>query len=194
MSSDGIMDYKYTAKRSQTYKLLSMGYSYPSKNFFYFFRKINFPIRSIEKRGDLETEYISLFDAPTPGKSCPPYEGSWRDIGRSSVLFEVKRFYKFFGLDVKGSKELPDHIALELEFMHYLTFRQADALRKNDLKRALELLLPQKDFLERHLAAWVPTFSEKLEERSELEFYRELAALTRAFIIEDLEYIRNTLS
>ena len=39
---------------------------------------------------------------------------------------EVIRFYNYFGLKLSDERRIPpDHLATELEFLHYLTFRQA---------------------------------------------------------------------
>ena len=45
-------------------------------------------------------------------------------------MLEVSEFYKHFGLNMnqeEGKRELPDHLCAELEFLHFLTFKEAQA-------------------------------------------------------------------
>jgi TorA maturation chaperone TorD len=76
----------------------------------------------------------------------------------------------------------PDHIAVELEFMHFLVVKELDALEGVNLDRARNFRQKQRAFLERHLAAWVPDFSRSVAEQAQTVFYQNLAAATRIYI------------
>jgi TorA maturation chaperone TorD len=54
---------------------------------------------------------------------------------------------------------------------------------------SLEYLTKQKDFLEKHLLAWVPSFCKDLEQAAESGFYKGIAQLTAEFINSEQETI-----
>lgn len=94
--------------------------------------------------------------------------------------------YRSAGLELdRDLKEPPDHVAVELEFMHYLIFREADSLRRGDYPGALEALRRQDSFLSDRLAPWMPAFCGKIESASESPFYRSLAGCVRTFVCQD---------
>ncbi|MBW2211360.1 MAG: molecular chaperone TorD family protein, partial [Deltaproteobacteria bacterium] len=77
---------------------------------------------------DLAVEYTRLFDAGASGPPCPLYGGLYGG-DRMKKMEEAVRFYNHFGLTTsEEQRELPDHLATQLEFMHYLTYREAEAL------------------------------------------------------------------
>jgi DMSO reductase family type II enzyme chaperone len=121
----------------------------------------------------LAAEYTRLFDVGTSGPPCPLHGGLW--IGdRMKTMEEVLRFYRHFGLTVGGEpSELPDHLALELEFLHYLTFRESQAVNAGadpgDFARA------ERDFLARHPGRAVPLLRAKLENVHASPFFVALA-------------------
>jgi len=84
----------------------------------------------------------------------------------------------------------PDHIAVELEFMHFLAVKELEALAGGKLDRAENFRQKQRAFLERHLAAWVPDFSRSVEEQAQTTFYQNLAASTRIFIEGEFDQCR----
>jgi TorA maturation chaperone TorD len=125
---------------------------------------------------------------------APPYgsvylEGERRCMGDSTL--DVGSRYREVGLGTApGFNDAPDHIAAELEFMHFLVIREFEAQADGDLERAQYFRQKQGSFLERHLAAWVPNFSRSVEEQAQTEFYQSLAAATRIFIESDFDRCR----
>ena len=112
--------------------------------------------------------YSGLFEVGSDGPPVPLREALV--AGRpSSTREEIVRFYDFFGFDLQADRQWqPDHLSIELEFVHFLAFREAapggsDSGRSNDLGRALRL--GQLDFLDRHLLAWVPATADRLADR-----------------------------
>ncbi len=116
----------------------------------------------------LQAEYLRLFEVGTPRPPCPLYEGAWRErefADRRDLMEELVRFYHYFGLTLGPKpKELPDHLAIELEFLHFLTYQEARALEAGrdpgGLRRA------RRDFLKRHGLVWLPRLCEKLKDPS----------------------------
>ncbi len=146
--------------------------------------------------GDLESVFIQTFDAGIPAPPFPLYEGSYRGEPRTSIMLEISEFYKHFGLvtcQKEGKREFPDHLCTELEFLHFLTFREAEAVMDNEHDLLKGYLLAQKDFLERHLMLWVPKLCNRLQSSSHVPLYTQLAMITSIFITNDLEWLSTGL-
>lgn len=136
---------------------------------------------------EFQSEYIRLFDVGAPRPPCP-LNGGLHLGSRRSVMEEVTRFYNHFGLGLGGeSRELPDHITTELEFMHFLTFREVAALQSG--KDPGPYRRAQRDFLQRHLARWVPKVRALAEQHAPASFFEGLLGLTEAFLLADLAYV-----
>jgi putative dimethyl sulfoxide reductase chaperone len=138
-----------------------------------------------------ESEYIRLFDVGASGPPCPLYGGVY--IGdRMKNMEEVTRFYNFFELRLSSDvRELPDHITTELEFLHYLTFREAESGQRggdvSSLRRA------EHDFLERHLCRWLPRLREKMVKQKPAAFFLALVDFAIAFFDADCAFAASVL-
>jgi TorA maturation chaperone TorD len=144
---------------------------------------------------ELTIDHARLFVGPF-ALLAPPYgsiylEGERRLMGDSTLA--AGACYHEAGLEVAADfNGTPDHVAVELEFMHFLAVKELDALYAGQLDRAQNFQQKQRAFLERHLAAWVPDFSRSVEEQAQTEFYRSLAAATRIFVENDFNQCRNS--
>jgi len=142
----------------------------------------------VEKDYDeFQSAYVGLFDVGAGGPPCPLYGGHW--IGdRQKVMEEALRFYRFFGLTTsKEEKDLPDHLTTELEFLHFLTFKELEALRggadAGSPRRA------ERDFLMRHPVRWLPIAMKKLDTIDAPPFWRALIGLAADYCRADVEYL-----
>jgi DMSO reductase family type II enzyme chaperone len=131
---------------------------------------------------ELAIEYTRLFDVGVSGPPCPLHDGLWAK-DRMRTMEEVLRFYHHFGLTLDpGRHELPDHLVAELEFLHYLAFREAEALAAGvdagSYRRA------QRDFIARHPGAFVPRLREKLAAQKPPRFFAELFRALDALLVE----------
>jgi DMSO reductase family type II enzyme chaperone len=140
---------------------------------------------------DLQVEYNRLFEVGSMGgPPCPLFGGHW-ERDRMRVMEELIRFYNYFGLSLTQG-QLPDHITVEMEFMHFLTFKEAEALRENgdhdSYRRA------QRDFLDRHLGKWMPALRQRLAKLEPLPFFDELVTLTDEFLRREHQYLKSILS
>lgn len=146
---------------------------------------------SIENEEEFQSNYIRVFDVSPGGPPCPLYEGLYYP-DRRKIMEELMRFYEHFGLkpDIKKN-ELPDHISMELEFLHFLTFRETQALGLN--KDRSSILLAERDFLERHPLDWIPQLLKKLEKAEPPEFYIHLFNFLNGFLKLDLQYVKGHL-
>ncbi len=134
---------------------------------------------------DLAVEYARLFLGPFEIKA-PPYgslylDGERKVMGDSTM--EVIRFYEDAGLSGnKDCMDLPDHIAVELEFMSYLIYRETEALEKSDFATAIEMIKKQERFLDQFLGRWIREFCEKIKESTDNGFYSALADCASSFV------------
>lgn len=135
---------------------------------------------------ELQGEYVRLFDVGPGRPPCPLYEGSHRN-GRMKIMEELVRFFEHFGLRPHPGDQ-PDHLCAELEFMHYLAFKEAAALSRQG--RAMAFVLAQHDFLERHLRRWLPRLRARLEGLEPPPFYRALCRLADDLVAHDLRYLK----
>jgi TorA maturation chaperone TorD len=142
----------------------------------------------------LRIEYTRLFIGPY-SLPAPPYgsvyiENERKVMGDSSM--DAKKRYQSFGLDISNSiKEVPDHIAVELEFMFFLIYKEIENIQSNDPEQAQEIIYHQKSFLSDHLNMWIPDFTDCVIENAGTEFYRNLAKATRIFVAEEIEYLES---
>ena len=136
---------------------------------------------------ELQQEYIRLFDVGLGRPFCPLYEGSHRH-GRMKIMEELVRFYEHFGLRPEAGDQ-PDHLCAELEFMHFLAFKQAALLGRG--QEVNDLALAQREFLHRHLSRWLPRLRARLEGAADaLTLYPALARLAEAFCTADERYLK----
>lgn len=132
---------------------------------------------------DLAVEYTRLFEVGTSGPPCALYGGLYGDA-RMKTMEEVVRFYNHFGLTLsEDPRELPDHLTTELEFLHFLAFREAEALRAGldpgPYRRA------QRDFVARHPGRWLPQVVGRLARAKAGRFYVTLFALLARWLARE---------
>ena len=134
---------------------------------------------------DLQVEYVRLFDY---GAQYPPYESSHRtDIERNHSLQALSKFYRKPGVECSASFD-PDHISVELEFMRFLAHLEGGPSESGNGRKEV-CLQYEKGFMENHLSRWLPDFCRCLHEKTDVPFFSALASLTKAFILEDSDYI-----
>ena len=100
-------------------------------------------------RDVLKREYSGLFEVGSNGPPVPIREDLHRDQP-AGVREDIVRFYEFFGYGLEEQFAwAPDHLSVELEFMHFLCFQEAESAAAGG--DALSFQLAQSDFAERHL-------------------------------------------
>lgn len=154
---------------------------------------------SLENTADIESEHVRVF-SHTIGENCPPYETQYGDgekKGEAQIFMQVQElgdiagFYRAFGVDVSGEiKERVDHISIEMEFMAFLAYKEANALVSNGGEKKEEVEIcrdAQKNFLNDHLGRWIPFFTKRLEAQAKEGFYQKLALVTERFLAFETE-------
>lgn len=221
------------ASRSRLYKLLSLAFTFPDKDFYAALREGSLStafadglrrlpgdhsmnpdlVRGLTpSEGEydhFESEFIRLFDVGGGGgPPCPLYGGEYTSA-RMKSMEDALRFYDFFGLKLSqgAERELPDHITVQFEFMHFLAYQEVGAdlsvrpsrgdhtgsplrgIDSDPIQRSLRLA--QADFLDRHLAKWLPRFTQRLSKETTLPFFHALAGTADAFTRLDLIHLRS---
>ncbi len=96
-----------------------------------------------------KTEYLESFDPSACSDASSVREASYANIEASALFEELVRYYEYFGLSRSQDAELPDHLSIELEFMHFLCELErhapAGSADTDSLHKA------QRDFIERHV-------------------------------------------
>lgn len=195
--------------RSALYKILSLGFRYPSDSLFDILRSKEFAkglrgsvrlssgplrneadsltrsLRRVVSCEKLESEYNFLF-APSDELNCPPYETEYDSsnvFSKVNQLADIMGFYKAFGLCIRTEgRERPDYVGVELEFMHFLTLKEAHARTNNMETAALVCRDAQKKFMDDHLAGWLPDFCKRVRNHSKMGFYAAVASLALSFL------------
>ena len=79
--------------------------------------------------------------------------------------------------------EVPDHVAVELEFLYLLCFNQNDAVATDNQPELIRWRQREQVFLKNHLGRWIGDFCAQIKKSAEHDFYRLLAQLTETFIL-----------
>ena len=136
----------------------------------------------------LTVEFSKLFLGPFK-LLAPPFGSVYLDTSgtvMSNSTTDVRDRYRQEGVDI-ALKEVPDHVAIELEFMYLLVFKQVEALNNSDNERIDNYVSKQISFLQMHLGKWISEFANNIETHAKTDFYKNLARLTKEFLEQDLE-------
>lgn len=137
-----------------------------------------------------EADYLRHFQTNAPTPSVSLYEGSYaQGAQKPRILLELRGFYTNFGLEIGSTdRDLEDCLTAELEFMQFLAAKQAQAHEEGH--PPAPYILAQRDFLVRHLAAWLPRFEQQVATKAQSTFYRSLALLARRVVERDVEAVQ----
>ncbi len=131
-----------------------------------------------DQAADLETlavEYTRLFDANDRGTACS-LNGGLHFGSQMKVMEEAVRFYDYFELTLtEGNKELPDHLSTQLNFLHFLSYAEADLQRSGESPLAYQRA--RRDFIARQPGRWLPSMAEKLAALNAAPFFHLLSVL-----------------
>ena len=135
----------------------------------------------------LKIDYTRLFMGPYQ-LLAPPYGSVYLEKTRTVMgdsTMDAKQRYQEAGLNLT-LKEAPDHVAIELEFMYYLIYREIEAIISHNESDIALYLKKQKDFLQNHLGKWVSRFTDNISANAETVFYQKVAHITELVVAEDL--------
>jgi len=148
---------------------------------------------SLKELGETELAvvYSRLFVGPF-SLEAPPYgsfylEPEKKVMGETTVA--VRNFYLQAGLVLdENFEELPDHMAVELEFLSYLLQRAAAAAGDAPESAAYWINL-RRDFIRMYLGGWYAAFCAAIRTATDNPFYRAHADCLEAVIGRDTELL-----
>ncbi len=167
------LDASVAQARSRTYGALAQDFARPQEG--------------------LEAEYARLFVGP--GRPVVhPYESVYRERRlMGDCTLAVRQRYSAEGLAPEGHL-LPDHVAVELEFMAHLAEKEAEARELGEVDGAQGCLRQQESFLREHLGRWLPDFCMTLLAGEPHSFYANLAQRTWEHVGQDMAQVRAWLA
>jgi TorA maturation chaperone TorD len=141
----------------------------------------------------LEAEYNRLFVGPMP-PLAHPYESVYRSAGglvMGDCTLDVLKTYAEEGFALSaGHRDLPDHLAVELEFMALLCEREARACAEGGTASVQTFQHKERSFLEAHLRCWLPQFCQRVLRAGPSPFYSRWVRVLECFIQEDIRRIQ----
>ncbi|MDP3937529.1 MAG: molecular chaperone TorD family protein [Deltaproteobacteria bacterium] len=139
----------------------------------------------------LERCYAETFE-PAGGLRCPPNETAHtadtpqHALVKTFELADIAGFYRAFGVEVEPGTERPDHIAVELEFMHLLAVKELVAGQSGGQEEQAQICREaQRAFLKDHLGRWSGRLRERLAMTAEGPFYAAAGELLERFVVSD---------
>ncbi len=145
----------------------------------------------------VQGEFVPLFVANARGVPCPPYESVYREpSGRPSgwLLGQIEGEYAAAGLTPSPNLgDLPDHVAVETEFMAVLCGREAEAWESEEQARAIKALGVQSAFAESHLNRWFPQFAQQVTDTDEGSIYPVICQGAQVFFAYDRDLVKALL-
>ena len=96
---------------------------------------------------------------------------------------DVMALYDQAGFEIDAEfQELPDHVAVELEFLYVLLWRENEARAAGDAAALAATAAVKRAFLEQHLGPWLGPFVLAMRDGAQTAFYETLAQLTERFV------------
>jgi TorA maturation chaperone TorD len=131
-------------------------------------------------------DYTRLFLGPfqIPAK---PYGSVYLDgahVVMGDSTMQALAAYRDGGFEVAADfSEMPDHVAVELEFLYLLSFK----IGQPGGTEGDRLSAVKKGFLNDHIGRWIPGLADAMRKHAETDYYRLLADLTERFVLEEMQ-------
>ena len=138
---------------------------------------------SIQK---FQVEYARLFIGPFK-VPAPPYSSLYlgEDILMGDTTVWVKNFYRDTGLEFDTElRDLPDHAAVETEFIYYLIYNEFNNLDRGFTDEAKLFWDRQKTFTGQHYNLWIPKLCDKVIENTELDYFKIIFKYLKLLVTE----------
>lgn len=221
------MTSEQAAARAGLYRLLAMAFDYPRREFLDALQSGEYQdalassgnIIGIRATGlpafeggseELEATYLQMFELGRDG--IGPYalrEGGHINFdlkedlaeirdGQPSLLEDLLRFYHYFGLRLSedpAQKLPPDHLVCQLEMLSHLSLLESRSGLTDEIASGYRDA--QRDFLQRHVTAWLPKVHHKLkgvnQDNASIAFYSAVVDLALVGVTAHLEYVSKPL-
>ncbi|MGH7206686.1 MAG: TorD/DmsD family molecular chaperone [Nitrospiraceae bacterium] len=141
---------------------------------------------------DLQAEHRRVFSNVIT-LDCPPYEtlfGNDHVFAQAHVMGDIAGFYKAFGVELsRDIHERMDHLSVELEFMHFLAYKESYARCHDGAEKTQIVVDAQKKFVKDHIGRWVPLFARMLARKADYGLFRYMADFLSDWIDLDQAYL-----
>jgi putative dimethyl sulfoxide reductase chaperone len=212
------MSIENAIRRAQVYGFLVDALLYPHENWTEDARLVERIVRSLGwltvqlklpaiYLADLQAAHRHTFGLA--GSLCYETEyGLPHEYRQSQEMADIAGFYRAFGFNLGGAaqgnaargsaaqgsvvRERPDHIAVELEFMHLLALKEAHALEIGIPEQVEICQDAQAKFLSDHLARWIELFAQAVAHNAPDTLYAPLARFAADFVQADADRLGAT--
>jgi TorA maturation chaperone TorD len=124
---------------------------------------------------------------------APPYESFYLDSegqARGLIVNQLEAEYASAGLALSPSlMDMPDHLAVELEFMSFLCGQEVRARETRNEADNIQIRTRQRAFLDQHLVKWFPQFARRVREAAPESLYSVIVEAAYAFLRHDLGFL-----
>lgn len=107
---------------------------------------------------------------------APPYGSVYLEKNRKvmgDTTMEVGQFYFDCGLEVASDyNDPPDHIAVEMEFIHFLLSEIYNSLNEGNEETAENYRTKLREFLEKYYLPFSENFAKKIKDNAETSVYK----------------------
>lgn len=206
---------QHETARSEIYKQLSESYYPPDETLGRRIKEITrllemnnpgskqyFDVESVKKLKkkdylELKIDHARLFIGPYT-LLAPPYGSVYLDaehrILGNTTMDAINSYHQAGLMVTKDFKNPPDHIAVELEFLHFLIVKELEAIKNGNTMDLTNTLTCQYSFLDRHLCLWISEFANNVARNARTSFYQNLARATDVFVKDDYQDISEMLN
>jgi len=141
---------------------------------------------------DLQSEHRRVFSNVIT-LDCPPYEtlfGNDHVFAQSHVMGDISGFYKAFGVELsKDIHERLDHLSVEFEFMHFLTYKESYSRCHDGAEKTQIVVDAQKKFVKNHIGRWVPLFCRMLAKKADSGLFKLVADMTADWMDFEMAFL-----
>lgn len=140
---------------------------------------------------EIEKDYTWMCFASKPRRLVYLFESVYNE-GKlfDESTFKIARLYYDAGLKVEEDFRLPpDHIAVELEFMSFLSFKEMDGIKTGDGKIADYAVELQTKTLDEHLRTFALTVADSMGKHAKTSFYRVVAQVMTVFLSNPANFL-----
>lgn len=128
-----------------------------------------------EAPDELANDHASLMVGPFE-LLAPPYGSVYLEKSRKimgDTTMEVGQFYFDCGLEVASDyNDPPDHIAVEMEFIHFLFAEISKSLNENNKEAAENYEVKLREFLNKYYLPFAEDFAKKIKDNAETNVYK----------------------
>jgi TorA maturation chaperone TorD len=141
---------------------------------------------------DLQDEHRRVF-SNVISLDAPPYEtlfGNEHVFQQSHTMGDIAGYYKAFGLELaEVVHERLDHLSVELEFLHFLAYKESYALCHDGEEKLQIVVDAEKKFVRDHVGRWAPLFADMASKKAQRGFFMLLCELSKAYLKFECAYL-----